>query len=219
MPQIKDISGQRFGSLIAVSYSHLNKHKRAVWSVVCDCGSNHLADSNTLKRGLVTTCGCRGLNFTRRSVPLSERLASNITMEPNSGCWLWMGPCSENLYGRTSTGRGHGILTHRLVYEMHVGKIPRGMVLDHICKVTLCCNPAHLRPMGSHENWILGNHLVSKSHCKNGHLVTPENTLPKRGKQTYRCRACRDAAWQRDYARGRAKRAIAQAKALAKVAG
>lgn len=210
MPRIKDLTGQRFGSLVVVGYSHLNKHNRAVWKVKCDCGNDHTSDSNCLKMGLAKSCGCRGLNFTRRSVPLSERLESNITMEPNSGCWLWMGPYAANLYGRVSTGRGNGVLIHRLMYERIVGPIPDGLVLDHKCKVTLCCNPAHLRPMESHANFTLDNYLVNRTHCRNGHLVMPETILPRVGARTYRCRVCRDAARERDAARVRARRVHAK---------
>ena len=36
-------------------------------------------------------------------------------------------------------------LAHRVAWMMFRGPIPEGMVIDHICHVPACVNPAHLR--------------------------------------------------------------------------
>jgi len=43
-------------------------------------------------------------------------------------------------------------LSHRVAYEIVNGPIPLGLVLDHLCKNTLCINPLHLEAVSRIEN-------------------------------------------------------------------
>lgn len=65
-------------------------------------------------------------------------------------CWNWTGATSRS-YGRISANR-ENVWTHRLMYERHVGPIPDGLDIDHLCLNTACCNPAHLEPVTPSEN-------------------------------------------------------------------
>jgi hypothetical protein len=63
-----------------------------------------------------------------------------------SGCWLWGGGWdSGNGYGKVWWCRA--AMAHRVVYEVLVGPIPEGLVLDHGCRTRPCCNPDHLEPV------------------------------------------------------------------------
>ena len=86
---------------------------------------------------------------------LEQRLSDKI--EKTESCWNWKAG-SRRGYGRITKGRrGEGKLTaHRVVYELLVGKIPDGMVLDHLCRNKLCVNPIHLEIVTSKENTLRG---------------------------------------------------------------
>lgn len=58
---IKDLAGQRFGMLVAQRMVGLNRYGKAVWSCLCDCGSELSVLSNSLVSGRTTTCGCHGI--------------------------------------------------------------------------------------------------------------------------------------------------------------
>jgi hypothetical protein len=52
-----DITGQRFGRLTAVRFSHMVK-SHAHWVCLCDCGRETMASGSNLKGGSVASCGC-----------------------------------------------------------------------------------------------------------------------------------------------------------------
>lgn len=119
-----------------------------------------------------------------------ERFWARV-QKSDDGCWLWTG-------GRHSTGYGSdgGRLAHRVVYELLVGPIPRGLQLDHLCRVRLCVRPDHLEPVTQAENIQRGDSpsaIASRTgHCRRGHKLAGGNlyVVPKTGGR--RCLACVD---------------------------
>ena len=80
------------------------------------------------------------------SRPVFERIMRKVVKDDVSGCWNFMGHLNENGYGTISIGRrsdGHG-LTHREIYKIFNGDIPKGMFVCHKCDNPQCCNPNHL---------------------------------------------------------------------------
>lgn len=82
---------------------------------------------------------------------------------------------------------------HRLTYEYAKGPIPDDLEVDHLCRVRACIEPAHLEAVTKHVNMRRGNAPAAinarKTHCKNGHPLSLENTLPGRGRRR-RCIEC-----------------------------
>lgn len=108
------------------------------------------------------------------------------------GCWIWKDKPSRLGYGRINIG-GRIRFAHRVVYEMFIGKIPDGLVIDHLCRNTRCVNPKHLEPVSQRENLLrgfgVGGTNARKTHCINGHKFDKENThICPNGKR--RCRKC-----------------------------
>ena len=64
MTQAKDLTGQRFGKLVAVS-RHSKAGKRWRWLCVCDCGRKSLHRVDHLTSGHCTSCGCLKLALGR----------------------------------------------------------------------------------------------------------------------------------------------------------
>lgn len=112
-----------------------------------------------------------------------ERFMSHVMPEPMSGCWLWIGGRSGNgygLWGIREKGLKRTEGAHRRSYFLHKGKIPNGMVIDHLCRNRCCVNPDHLEVVTMSENvnrGMMPQINLSKTHCPQGHPYNEENTF------------------------------------------
>jgi hypothetical protein len=130
---------------------------------------------------------------------VEERFMAKV--EKTDSCWIWTAQCTPGGYGRFKIG-GRPLRAHRVAYELLVGPIPEGLVLDHLCRVRHCVNPAHLEPVTQRENVLRGDAVgavnAAKTHCPQGHPYDQLNTLMEAGSR--RCLACkrsREAGYQR----------------------
>jgi hypothetical protein len=55
---IKDVTGQRFGRLTAIKYSHKSPDGKSVWLFRCDCGSYTEKRLCHVSSGQIKSCGC-----------------------------------------------------------------------------------------------------------------------------------------------------------------
>lgn len=53
-----DLSGHRFGRLVAIEISGKNNSGGKTWRCICDCGEISLVNSDNLRRGVTKSCGC-----------------------------------------------------------------------------------------------------------------------------------------------------------------
>lgn len=135
-----------------------------------------------------------------------QRFTDKITK--TNTCWLWAGTKGKG-YGKFSFG-GKLVPAHRFAYELWVGTIPAGMVIDHTCEIKHCVNPKHLQAVSPrinsqtyHKNRAAERGLVHQpfkkpghSTCRRGHELTKDNTY-HRPDGYPACRVCRNMATSR----------------------
>lgn len=61
MPKMIDITGKRFGKLVAISPSKERKDSFVMWVCQCDCGNKTIVRSRSLINGDTKSCGCLGI--------------------------------------------------------------------------------------------------------------------------------------------------------------
>jgi hypothetical protein len=114
-------------------------------------------------------------------------IASRVQIDLTSRCFNWTLSTTHEGYPYACF-KTVAIAGHRLSYAAHIGPIPEGLTLDHLCRNRRCVNPWHLEPVTMLENNRRGFY-ASKTHCKHGHEYTPENTYRKpNGRRD--CRIC-----------------------------
>lgn len=80
-----------------------------------------------------------------------ERFLGFVDVRDLGTCWEWTGTKISKGYGEFSVD-GENVYAHRWSYEHHVGPIPEGLVIDHLCCNQGCVNPEHLEPVTNEEN-------------------------------------------------------------------
>ena len=99
---------------------------------------------------------------------------------------------------------------HRISYEMAVGPIPDGVVIDHLCRNRACIRPGHLEAVTQRENILRGAApsaaYAVATHCKSGHPLSGDNLILRSSRKSggRECQACkREAdAWHRAKRKG-----------------
>ena len=107
---------------------------------------------------------------------LSSYFAARARRGEDGACWLWAGSHSKGGYGsatfRTSPHEKFSVSAYRLSYLLHVGPIPDGLELDHLCQNPGCVNPKHLEAV-THAVNVARSRWTNKTHCVNGHELPP----------------------------------------------
>ena len=115
--------------------------------------------------------------------PAVDRFAEKIALT-DTGCIEWIAGTNGVGYGAFYAGRtsldDHGrVYAHRWSYEYHVGPIPEGMQLDHLCRNPACRRTDHLEAVTHQENvrrgvsgsfghLSSGNPRASTGMCRSG---------------------------------------------------
>ena len=125
-------------------------------------------------------------------------------------CWVWTGNRLHFGHGwvaHSTEGERTGYLVHRIMHAWWNGDTDQ--VLDHLCDVTYCVNPAHLRPTtpkGNNARSLRSPTAINarKTHCLHGHPFDGANliVLPSGRRQCRACESRRQREWRARRAQG-----------------
>jgi hypothetical protein len=92
MPKALDLTGTRFGKLVAVAHIAGTKSPRRRWRCLCDCGTVCVAAGQELRKGDTQSCGClrKETTKTRGMSNLDHGAARDAQESPEYRSWVEM---------------------------------------------------------------------------------------------------------------------------------
>jgi hypothetical protein len=167
----------------------------------CGCGCGEIVQVDATWTGLFYIDG-HGVQY--GTTDPAEKLRQSIVPQPvtdrgrdlyglTDDCLIWTGTSNKQHYGvinfRISKGVSRVELVHRFAYELANGVSSASRLsVDHLCGVSLCCNPNHLEAVTLAEN--ISRAALAITECPQGHPYDEKNTLYS-GDDGYRvCRQC-----------------------------
>lgn len=98
-----DITGQRFGKLEVLEYSHSDKYYASYWKCRCDCGRIVTVRGASMTSGITQSCGCYQIEKAkeRASKVLLKENRTNICIDCQKACggcsWSEIDPATKKI--------------------------------------------------------------------------------------------------------------------------
>jgi hypothetical protein len=98
MPKRIDLSGKRYGRLVAIRFHGKNERRKSLWLCRCDCGKEKIVNAGNLNSGNTTSCGCFNLEVIKE-----VSSTHGLTGTPEHDAWVNMiqrctNPNNEDYY-------------------------------------------------------------------------------------------------------------------------
>lgn len=121
MPRIythENLVGKQFGRLTVISLHHLAPRSQRYWLCRCECGNEHVVQSQCLKAGKTRSCGCLHVESARetgkrlghlrakcRIISAGERFGKLVALEYTGDCnkgWKCKCDCGNSFVARSN---------------------------------------------------------------------------------------------------------------------
>lgn len=179
MPKIVDETDNRYGRLVVVGLSGIDRWGKKTWKVNCDCGKSSVIRGDSLRSGNTKSCGCA-------SPRLTHGLSGHAAYD---ACWNAKDRCSNKAHKQYANYGGRGIQFKFTSFEQFWEELgptwEEGLTLDRKD------NNGHYEPGNcrwatySEQNSNRRNRRSSLHVTVNGQLLTLKQLSQVTGKSRY----------------------------------
>lgn len=129
--KVIDLTGKRFGRLVAIKRAGTDKSRYMLWLCVCDCGVKKAIRGSSLRNDHTKSCGCLQKEVARQR---AIEMAGNKSPSWKGGRLKHSGGYTKVMHKGHSRADNKGyVLEHVLVWEEANGhSLPKGATLHHI---------------------------------------------------------------------------------------
>lgn len=165
-----DITGKRYGRLLAEEFVGRNTKGNALWKCTCDCGAEKIAVLAELNRGKVKSCGCLARELSSQRTSKIATKHGNCTKANRSSeydAWRSMKKrCTNPNYKQWADYGGRGIT---------------------VCKEWLDSFDAFLRDVGHKpEPHLTLDRIDNNGNYEAGNVRWADRTTQSRNRRNYR---------------------------------
>lgn len=128
-----DMTGKRYGRLVAIEFLHKTDKREYFWLFQCDCGNQKKINGNSVRKGVTKSCGCLSKETVRnrcRTHGMSKTNIYHVWNNMMGRCFNKNDPSYKN-YG----ARGITVSERWLVFENFLedmGHPPDSLSIDRI---------------------------------------------------------------------------------------
>ena len=147
-PLFCDLSGQVFGLLTVVCFSHFDAWKNHYYKCRCVCGTEVAKRDTELKSGKFFTCGAMWCRFWEKVDKNGPVPAHKPELGP---CWVWTGATNGGYGILKVPGEKRVVRAHIFSWKQENGPVPEGLFVLHHCDQRPCIRIPHLF-MGTNQD-------------------------------------------------------------------
>ncbi len=167
MSNLKDITGQKFGRLIAIERTNNRNGTSYIWKFKCDCGNEHFVPINRVIRGSTQSCGCLRRELSRLGSKGKGNLKHGMRWTREYRIWLGMldrcrNPKNKNF--KSYGGRGIKVCDRWHKFENFyedMGNSPKGLSIHRVNNDGNYCK----------ENCIWTDSKTQAKHSRNNRYI------------------------------------------------
>ena len=131
MPKPLDITGMRFGRLVAIKLAWRTAERKSIWRCQCDCGREKEFQLSNLRSGTTQSCGCMRAETARK-----KQTTHGMRHTPEYRSWMMMkNRCDNPNHPQFQYWGGQGVTYDPRwasfeTFYADMGPRPRGHSLD-----------------------------------------------------------------------------------------
>lgn len=114
MPKALDLTGKRFGKLIALSRVP-SRNGKTYWLCQCDCGNQKEVQTNHLTNGSIQSCGCLHNNSNKVFIKICKICGQEFSTHANNRLYCYECSPDQKIYGNEYQKIKARAIKHQLI--------------------------------------------------------------------------------------------------------